>query len=641
MALPQQGISLADLSTAGIRLQPAQSVAITWDIIQRVQHGYLAGIPAADALRLMHDGSLGVEGDDESSASVERAGRLLDSLLPGFDAPAQLRAPGALRILVARALRTLDLPPFRSLEEFAQAISRFVADDPADVVRSLCAQATDTAAPAVAIEEERETSGDPRGLTISDIRRARRSTGLTLAEIAATSHIPVSLLRELEWGYFTNWPGDQYGRVQLVRYARAAGLDEQVVIETVWPLLQQAIRSRGTRVIDGTIVEERDEPLPESTFEEDPERQEPVLLIRRAASLPQPLPRPQPSIRKRTMQAVAAIAALLVVSLVPALWNDTASPVQPFDSSVPTASIARPEPPAGRPTRERARPTVPGATAPAVKRVPASVPATPPAAQPAGLRQNVAFSPTFASTGSAMFYHSAATGSSALMRADTDETGAVLRITRIVNDNAQNFHARPSPDGRLIAFDSDRDGERAVYIADADGQNVRRVSGEGFAAVPSWSPDGRRLAFVRAEPDRPRVWNLWMTDLATGQTTRLTSHTLGQPWGAAWFPDGEHIAYSREDQLIVRALDGSTQKVYSSPRKGRMLRTPAVSPDGRRIMFQVYKDGGWMLDLQDGSMTRILTDPTAEEFSWSPDGRRIAYHSRQSGTWGVWMMAPR
>ncbi len=254
-----------------------------------------------------------------------------------------------------------------------------------------------------------------------------------------------------------------------------------------------------------------------------------------------------------------------------------------------------------------------------------------------------AWSPSFASVGSAMFYHAqdGRDGDSALVRADTDGSGTILRITRIVDDTAQNFHARPSPDGSQIAFDSNRDGERGVYVANADGSNVRRVSGEGFAAVPSWSPDGGRLAFVRAEPERPNVWNLWTLELSSGDLRRLTSYGYGQPWGGSWFPDGQRIAYSHEDRMVVLDLESGDERVYTSPRKGRLLRTPAVSPDGRKVIFQVHRDGAWLLDVEDGSMRKVLADPSAEEYSWSPDGRRVAYHSRQSGTWGVWLMSGR
>jgi Tol biopolymer transport system component len=216
----------------------------------------------------------------------------------------------------------------------------------------------------------------------------------------------------------------------------------------------------------------------------------------------------------------------------------------------------------------------------------------------------------------------------------------LLRITRVVDDKAQNFHARPSPDGTRIAFDSDRDGERGVYVANADGTDVRRVTGEGFAAIPSWSPDGKSLAVVRAEPDGPTVWNLWLVDLATGDMRRLTSHRSGQPWGGSWFPDGKRLAYSHDDRLVVVDVDGGRERRYLSPRKGRRIRTPAVSPDGRRVMFQIQGDGAWLLDLRDGASRRILADPSAEEYTWSPDGRRVAYYSRRSGEWGVWLMAP-
>jgi Tol biopolymer transport system component len=58
------------------------------------------------------------------------------------------------------------------------------------------------------------------------------------------------------------------------------------------------------------------------------------------------------------------------------------------------------------------------------------------------------------------------------------------------------------------------------------------------------------------------------------------------------------------------------------------------------VVFQVYRDGAWMLNLKDGSVVRISTDPSAEEFAWSPDRRRVAFHSRRDGEWDIWMMGP-
>jgi Tol biopolymer transport system component len=244
-------------------------------------------------------------------------------------------------------------------------------------------------------------------------------------------------------------------------------------------------------------------------------------------------------------------------------------------------------------------------------------------------------SPSFASEGTALFVQPGRAGADAADEADRETNG--LRVMTITEDGATDSHVQPSPDGARIAFDSDRDGERGVYLANRDGTDVHRVSGQGFAALPAWSPDGTRVAFVRAEVDRPHVWNVWLRELATGESRRLTSFRSGQVWGAAWFPQGDRICFAHEDRLIVQDLNGRVLDEYASPVSHHVLRTPAVSPNGRYAIFHVNESGGWLLDFQDGSMRHVIADPTAEGFAWSQDGRRVAFHSERDG-WGIWTM---
>jgi len=250
-----------------------------------------------------------------------------------------------------------------------------------------------------------------------------------------------------------------------------------------------------------------------------------------------------------------------------------------------------------------------------------------------------AYSPSFSPDGESVYFHAESRDGSRLMRADTDERGGVRDVATIVDDGAQNFHVRLSPDGSRVAFDSDRDGVRGVYVAGRDGTKVRRVSGPGYAAVPLWSPDGRQLLYVRAEPGAPRTWNLWRLSLDTGAEQRVTSHRYGEAWPGSWFGDGQQVCYTHEDRMYVLDLRSGRSQSIPSPVAGRLVRTAAVSPNGTYVAFQVYRDGMWLLDLRDRSMRKVLEDPTAEEFTWSPDGRRIAFHSRREGHWGVWVMA--
>ena len=131
-------ISLADLSSAGIRLRPSEAATLVREVIRQVSHGEVPGVPSAHVIRLTPAGSLTVEGpvaaDDRA---VARAAQLLDSILPSFEASGVYKVPGALRLVVARALGTLDVPPYENLATFDEALHRFSLPDPGAVIRQV------------------------------------------------------------------------------------------------------------------------------------------------------------------------------------------------------------------------------------------------------------------------------------------------------------------------------------------------------------------------------------------------------------------------------------------------------------------------------------------------------------------------
>jgi dipeptidyl aminopeptidase/acylaminoacyl peptidase len=111
--------------------------------------------------------------------------------------------------------------------------------------------------------------------------------------------------------------------------------------------------------------------------------------------------------------------------------------------------------------------------------------------------------------------------------------------------------ARPSPDGKWIAFVSDRDGWDHVYVMPAaGGEPIQITKGKFEAWRPSWSPDSTRIAFDANEPGRPGTRHLGIATLGA-DPSRATVKTITQGRGtnawAVWSPDGKRLVYQHTD----------------------------------------------------------------------------------------------
>jgi dipeptidyl aminopeptidase/acylaminoacyl peptidase len=210
---------------------------------------------------------------------------------------------------------------------------------------------------------------------------------------------------------------------------------------------------------------------------------------------------------------------------------------------------------------------------------------------------------------------------------------------------------RLSPDGKLIAFTVQtvaptHDGYRqAIWLVPADGSAPARqlTIGSKHDRHPRFSPDGRTLAFlsdrrlvVEEDPKAPKPeeredgTQVYLLSLAGGEAQRLTDLPRGVDW-FEWSPEGSRLA--------VGSASVATSREEDARKRGKNLkREPDAPPDSDyryvdRLNYMLNGTGFtydrvphlWIVDVADGEARRLTDGPVPDEDpAWSPDGTRIA-----------------
>jgi len=202
------------------------------------------------------------------------------------------------------------------------------------------------------------------------------------------------------------------------------------------------------------------------------------------------------------------------------------------------------------------------------------------------------------------------------------------------NGNGPASPSSPPSSGPLIAFESDQNGNKEIYVADPQGQKRWRLTRDpGLDWSPVWSSDGQSLAFVS---DRTGSMDIYTMD-RQGTGVRNLTNTTSNDSGPAWSTN-QRIAFdsdrSGNSDIYVMNADGSlpTNLTEHPAFDG----DPSWPPDNQHLVFESDRDGNYELyrmSVSGGSVQRLTSDAW-KDFApaWSPDGRYIIYECHISGS---------
>jgi len=232
------------------------------------------------------------------------------------------------------------------------------------------------------------------------------------------------------------------------------------------------------------------------------------------------------------------------------------------------------------------------------------------------------------------------------------EMPAQRTLTRLTFDPGLQAEPTWSPDGRLIAYSSDRSGNFDIWVQQADGSNpVQVTKNPAHDWQPDWSPDGRQIVF-RSERGRG---GLFLVPALGGPERQIA------PFGhrPRWSPDSSQVLFYSAavlftvgpPKLFVATLDGSPPREVL---KDFFIRAVGWHPDGRRVSFwgrrvdlPLANLDFWTASLDGGPAIRSERSPAVERqfkevelvvsnFMWAPPGNALYLEADSRGVQNLW-----
>jgi len=212
---------------------------------------------------------------------------------------------------------------------------------------------------------------------------------------------------------------------------------------------------------------------------------------------------------------------------------------------------------------------------------------------------------------------------------------------QLTNNGAINISPTWSPDGRQLAFTSFYSGNPDLVLYEVAAKRYKNISFQNVLhSAPSWSRDGQRIALTMTLAGNSDIYIM----NTTGRNIRRITHSAALESSPSWSAGDREIVFtsgrSGSPQIYIMSTDGSNVRRLTF--QGRYNGSPEWSPAGGQIAFVTRAGGGFQICTinVNGENFKQLTNSRGsnENPSWSPNGMWITFASNRNGQWDIYLI---